>query len=118
LEKIEMTGTYNWSSFYNALCKLGPQLLLGIDNSTREIIQEVAMTTDRFWSDGLQDILAGNETSNSPLRASILSVLELWRENVLQAIDSDFGIELNWKTVRIDSTNPYIDELVEAAKAD
>ncbi len=104
----------NWSSFYNALCKLGPQLLLGIDNSTREMIEEVALSTDMFWSDGLQEILTENAT-NDDLRAGVLSVLDNWRENVLQAIDNDFGIELNWKRVSIDTTSPLIDELVEAA---
>ena len=109
-----MTETYNWSSFYNTLCKLGPRLLIGIDDSTREMIEEFGSSTDMFWSDGLQDILAENAT-NGDLRARVLSVLELWRENILQAIESDFGIELNWQTVCIDSTSPLIDELVEAA---
>jgi len=109
-----MTEAYNWSSFYNALGNLGPQLLLGIDEDTREMITELASTTDMFWSDGLQDLL-GEGANNGDVRAGVLFTLELWRENVLQAIDSDFGIELNWKTVRIDSASPLIDELVEAA---
>ncbi len=111
-----MTETYDWSRFYNALCKLGPQILLGIDNSTRGVIAEIASSTDMFWSDGLEDITAQNATGHATLRASILSVLELWRENVLQALDSDFGIELGWNTVSIDSTSPLIEELVAAAK--
>ena len=109
-----MTETYSWSNFYDALRKIGPRLLKGIDNDTRELIEELASTTDMFWSDGLQDLLAGG-AANGDIRAGVLSVLELWRENVLQAIDSDFGIELNWKTVTIDSTSPLIDELVTAA---
>ena len=52
-----MTGTFNWSNFYNALCQQGPNLLLGIDGETRELILELASTTDMFWSDGLQDLM-------------------------------------------------------------
>lgn len=112
-----MIETYDWSSFYNALCKLGPRLLIGIDNYTREMIEEFASSTDMFWSDGLQDLLAENDLKDG-LRASVLSVLELWRENVLQTIDTNFGIELDWKTVRIDTASPLIDELIEAATPD
>lgn len=111
-----MTKNRDQPRFYNALCKLGPQTLLGIDNSTREVIAEVALSTDTFWSDGLEDSMAQNATGHDTMRASILSVLELWKENVLLAIDSDFGIELDWNTGSIDSTSPLIDELVEAAK--
>jgi hypothetical protein len=110
-----MIETYNWSNFYNALCKLGPQLLLGIDNSTLEMIEEVALSTDMFWSDGLQEILTENAT-NGDLRAGVLSILDKWRENVLQAIENDFSIELNWKNIIIDTTSPLIEELVEATQ--
>ena len=53
-----MTDSYNWSSFYNALGKLGPRLLIGTDEETRVLIEELASTTDMFWSDGLQELLA------------------------------------------------------------
>jgi hypothetical protein len=109
-----MTEKYDWSSFYNALCNLGPRLLLGIDDSTREMIEEFASSTDMFWSDGLQDLLAEKAT-NGDVRAGVLFVLELWRENVLQTIDSAFGIEMDWQAVSIDAASPLIDELVEAA---
>jgi len=109
-----MTESYEWSSFYKALCKHGPNLLLGIDYELREIIEELGSTTDMFWSDGLQDRLADGAT-NDDLRGGVLSALELWRENVLQALDADFAIELDWHAVSIDSNNPLIDKLVEAA---
>ena len=109
-----MTGTFNWSNFYNALCQQGPNLLLGIDGETRELILELASTTDMFWSDGLQDCLARG-AGGGDLRGGVLSALELWRENVLQALDGSFGIELEWKVVKIDSDNPLVDELVAAA---
>ena len=109
-----MTETYDWSSFYNALGKLGPRLLKGIDDDTCEMIEEFASSTDMFWSDGLQELLAEG-ANNGDLRAGVLAVLELWRENVLQTIDTDFGIELDWQTVSIDAASLLIDELVEAA---
>jgi len=109
-----MTETYDWSSFYEALCNLGPKLLLGIDEDDREVIALTASSTDMFWSDGLQDLLA-LEASRGDMRAGVLSALNLWRENVLQTIDTDYGIELNWKTVSIDTASELIDELIEAA---
>ena len=109
-----MSETYDWSHFYDTLCQHGPNLLLGIDDDLREMIEVAASSTDMFWSDGLQERLAEG-AANRSVRDGVLSTLELWRENVLQAIDSDFGIELNWKTVSIDSASPLIDELVEAA---
>jgi len=112
-----MNETYDWSNFYDALCKHGPRLLIGIDDDTRELIEELAQTTDIFWSDGLQDLL-GESANIGDVRAGVLSVLELWRENVLQAISSDFGIELSWKAVSIDTASPLIDKLVEAATLD
>lgn len=112
-----MNETYDWANFYDALCKLGPHLLTGIDEDTRELIEELARTTDTFWSDGLQDLL-GEGVNNDDVRAGVLSVLDLWRENVLQVINSDFYLELSWKTVKIDKTSPLIDKLVEAATLD
>ena len=109
-----MAENYDWSNFYNALCQQGPNLLLGIDGETRELILELASTTDMFWSDGLQDYLARG-SGEGDLRGGILSALELWRENVLQALDASFGIELDWQAVNIDTANPLIDELVTAA---
>lgn len=109
-----MTESYDWSSFYNKLCNRGPNLLLGIDDDVREMIEEFASSTDMFWSDGMQELLAEKFTIGD-LRAGVLSALELWRENVLQTIDTDFGIELDWQTVSIDTASPQIEELVEAA---
>ena len=53
-----MPENYDWSGFYTAVCQQGPNLLLGIDGATRELILELASTTDLFWSDGLQDLMA------------------------------------------------------------
>ncbi len=109
-----MAETYDWSSFYEALCRHGPNLLLGIDDDRRELIGVVASTEDMFWSDGLQDLLAQG-AADGDVRAGVLSALELWRENVLEALDANFGIELGWQTVSVDPASPLIDELVEAA---
>lgn len=109
-----MTDNYDWSSFYEALCQHGPNLLLAIDDEMRELIGELASTTDMFWSDGLQERLAEGAADEN-LRGGVLSTLELWRENVLQTLDSDFAIELDWQSVCIDTTSPLIDELVKAA---
>jgi hypothetical protein len=109
-----MAENYDWSSFYNTLCQHGSSLLLGIDDETRDIIGMAASSTDMFWSDGLQDRLAQG-AADGDLRAGILSTLDLWRENVLQALDADFGIELERQVVKIDSDNPLVDELVAAA---
>ena len=105
---------YNWTRFYNALCRHGPNMLLGVDEDTLEIIKMFASTTDMFWSDGLEECLAIG-FANGDRRAGVLSALELWRENVLEALDSNFGMELDWELVCIDDTSPLIDELVEAA---
>ena len=78
------------------------------------MIEGFASSTDMFWSDGLQELL-GEGANNGDVRAGVLSVLELWRENVLQAVDANFGIELEWKAVSIDTASPLIDQLVEAA---
>jgi hypothetical protein len=111
-----MAETYNWSSFYEALCHHGPNLLLEIDDDGREMIEVAASSTDMFWSDGLQELLAEG-AADGDVRAGVLSVLELWRENVLETLDADFGIELDWQTVRVDAASPLIDELVEAASS-
>lgn len=111
-----MAETYDWTAFYGALCKHGPHLLLRIDDDdgVREVIVMTAATEDRYWSDGLQDLLA-DHASDGDLRAGVVAVLELWRENVLMALSDDFGIDLDWDEVTIDAKSPLIDELVEAA---
>lgn len=105
---------YNWPRFYRALCRLGPTLLLGVDEDTREIIQMSASSTDLFWTEGLEELLAAGAAGGS-LRDGVLSALGLWRENVLDALDTNFGIELDWDLVSIDDASPLIDELAEAA---
>ena len=105
---------YFWPRFYTTLCRQGPSLLLGVNEDLREVIQMSASSTDMFWSEGLEDLLAAG-AADGDLRAGVLSVLELWRENVLEALDTGFGIELDWELVRIDDASPLIDELVEAA---
>jgi len=108
---------YNWPRFYRALCRQGPDLLLGVNESILEIIKMSASTTDMFWSEGLEECLAEGAASGS-LRSGVLSALEIWRENVLDAVDSSYGIELDWKTVCIDGTSPLIDDLVKAASTE
>ncbi len=109
-----MPEIYDWSSFYTALCQHGPTLLLGIDDETREMILDLASTTDMFWSDGLQELLAEG-AANGNLRAGVLAALDLWRENLLQVLADDFALELDWQTVRIDKNSPLINKIVEAA---
>lgn len=109
-----MTKTYNWTRFYNSLCLHGPDLLLGIDEGMHEIIEMSSSSTDMFWSEGLEELLAAG-AADGEMRAGVLSVLEVWRENVLETLDTSFGMELDWELVRIDDTSPLIDELVEAA---
>lgn len=109
-----MANTYNWSRFYRALCRHGPNLLAEIDEGTREIIEMYASSTDMFWSEGLEECLAEGAAGDS-LRNGVLSALELWRENVLDALATNFGIELDWDLVWLDNTSPLIDELVQAA---
>ncbi len=105
---------YNWARFYRTLCQRGPSLLLGMDEDLNEIIQISASTTDMFWSEGLEALLAAG-AADGDLRAGVLSALELWRENVLDRLDTDFGLELDWELVYIDDASPLIDELVMAA---
>jgi hypothetical protein len=109
-----MSDTYSWSRFYGMLCRHGPNLLVGIDEGTREIIEMCASSTDMFWSEGLEECLAEGAAGGS-LQGGVLSALELWRENVLDALDTNFGIEMEWELVCIDGASPLIDELVEAA---
>ncbi len=109
-----MSDTYNWSRFYKLLCRHGPNLLVGIDKGMREIIEMNAASTDMFWSEGLEECLAEGAAGGS-LRDGAISATGLWRENVLDALDSNFGIELDWEMVIIDDASPLIDELVEAA---
>lgn len=109
-----MPNTYDWSSFYQALCQHGPNLLLGIDDEVREIIAMTAETSDMYWSDGMEEQMAiGAEEG---LRAGVLAALEVWRENVLAALDSNFGILLDRGTVRINKDSPLLIELEKAAK--
>jgi hypothetical protein len=85
-----------------------------VDEDLNEIIKMSASSTDLFWSEGLEALLAAG-AADGDMRAGVLSVLELWRENVLEMLDTDFGIELDWELVCIDDASPLIDELVEAA---
>lgn len=111
-----MSGAYDWTGFYLATCRYGPDLLLRIDEyGVGEVIAEVAGTTDRFWSDGLEDALAWGADKDD-LRAGVLAALELWRENVLVALGDDFGMDLDWGRVQIDVDNPLIDRIVAAAE--
>ena len=111
-----MAETYDWAGFYGALCSHGPQLLLGADDEdgSREVIVALAATTDEFWSDGLQDVLA-HSAAEGDLRTGVLATLELWRENVLTTLSESYGIELEWGAVTIDVDSPLVDQLVEAA---
>ncbi len=109
-----MTEAYDWTQFYQALCHHGPHLLIGIDDEARELVEIESSSTDMFWSDGLEDCLAEG-SANGDVRAGVLSALELWRENVLDALEANFGFELDWQAVSIDADSPLIDKLVEAA---
>jgi hypothetical protein len=112
-----MTELYDWSSFYEALRKHGPNLLIGIDDEMREMIEVAGSSTDMFWSDGLQERLAEG-AANDNLRTGVLSAIELWREYVIETLDADFAIELDRNSVSIDVSNPLVDELVVAAAPD
>jgi hypothetical protein len=114
MENNHMSDTYNWPRFYKLLCRHGPNLLVGIDKGMREIIEMNAASTDMFWSEGLEACLAEGASGGS-LRDGALSALGLWRENVLDALDTNFGIELDWDLVWMDDASQLIDELVEAA---
>jgi hypothetical protein len=105
---------YNWTSFYQALCRHGPDLLLGVDEDLIEVIKMSAADTDMFWSDGLEECLAIG-AADGDMRVGVLSALDLWRENVLDALSSSFGIDLDWEMVSIDEGSPLINQLVQAA---
>ncbi len=109
-----MTKSCDWSSFYDTLCHHGPNLLLGIDDDLREMIMVAGSSTDMFWSEGLQELLKEGAAEGA-LITRVLSALERWRENVLETLEMDFGIELDWQSVSIDAENPLIDELIKAA---
>ena len=109
-----MNDTYDWSGFYTALGELGPRVLVGIDDGLREVITIIATTEDMFWSDGLSDPLADGAAAGD-LRGGVLATLELWWENVFEALLGSFGIELDFRTVTIDTDSPLIDDLVVAA---
>lgn len=74
-----MSATYNWSSFYGMLCRHGPNLLVGIDEGTREIVEMHASGTDMFWSEGLEECLAEGAAAGD-LRRGVLSALILPEE--------------------------------------
>jgi hypothetical protein len=112
-----MTELYNWSGFYHALCQHGSNLLINLDEELRTLIHEISVNTDMFWSDGLEERLAIGVASGT-LRDGVILALEQWRQNVLNTLDAAFGIELDWASVRIDSTSSLIDKLVEAAASD
>jgi hypothetical protein len=114
MEKTHVSGTYNWPRFYEALCRHSPNLLVGIDEGMREIIEMSSSSADMFWSEGLEECLAEGAAGGS-LHDGVLSTLKLWRENVLDTLDTNFGIELDWDLVWINEDSPLIDELVEAA---
>lgn len=111
-----MPNTFDWSSFYITLCQQGPELLLGIDDEVRELIAMLAGTTDTFWSEGMQEQMA--IASEESLRAGVLAALDVWRENILAALDSDFGIPLDRGAVRIDNDSPILSALLAAAQGD
>lgn len=108
---------YNWSDFYNALCQHGPDLLVGIDEDLREIIKEISTTTDMFWSESLEEILAEAAAAGS-LRDGVLQAVDQWRYNVIDQLDAAFSIALDMDEVIINSNSPIIDQLVKAASQD
>jgi hypothetical protein len=116
-EGTHMAETYNWSRFYRALCRYAPNLLVGIDEGVSEIIAMSSSSTDMFWSEGLEACLAEGAADGS-LRDGVLSALEVWRENVLEALDANFGIELDWELVYLDDASAHMEALVEAASPD
>ena len=111
-----MMKTYTWSSFYEALCHHGPNLLIGLDEEMRELVEIESSSSDMFWSDGLEEMLAEG-VANGDIRAGVISALELWRENVLDALETNFGFELDWQTVRVDTNSRLINELVMLASS-
>jgi hypothetical protein len=112
-----MNHPYNWTRFYRALCQHGPDLLIGVDEDILEVIRMSSQSTDMFWSDGLEELLRMGAVDGD-MRAGVLSALDVWRENVLDALESSYGIELDWEVVSIDIESPLIDDLVGAALPD
>jgi hypothetical protein len=110
-----MDETYDWAAFYGTLCEVGPRLLTGIEPDVLDMITTIAATADDFWSEGLVDLLAEGVTAGE-MRAGVLAAVGLWRENVLQALSDNFGIELDRAAVTIDTDSPLVDDLVDAAR--
>ncbi len=108
-----MNQTYNWSGFYNRLCQVGPELLVGIDECLREVIKEISTTTDMFWSEGLEEFLA--EGAADSFQEGVLLALDQWRENVIIQMDASFGISLAMDKVSINADSPLIAEMIDAA---
>lgn len=109
-----MTLFYNWSAFYNELCQLGPDLLVGIPEDVREVIKEISATEDMFWSDNLEEFLAEGVAAGS-IRDGVLQALDQWRMNVVDQLDANFGIPLDMNQISINASSPMIEQLVEAA---
>lgn len=109
-----MNQLYNWSGFYIGLCQHGPDLLVGIDEDLREVIKEIGMTTDMFWSENLEEFLAEGAAAHS-LRDGVLLALDQWRMNVIDQLDASFGISLDMDKVSINADSPKIDLLMDAA---
>jgi hypothetical protein len=112
-----MRDAYDWTGFYTALCAHGPSLLAGLDDVERELVAELARTTDTFWSDGLQEALAVG-AAEGDLRGGVVAALELWRENVLTELIETFGFEIIWSDVTVDVDGHLVDDLVAAASGD
>lgn len=112
-----MTQSYDWTSFYQALCQEGPDLLRGISEDVRDVIKDISTTTDMFWSEGLEGCLAEGAAADD-LREGVLWALDQWRENVLDQLEASFGLSLDWEQVSLDTDSPIINVLVEAAAQD
>ena len=67
-----MVESFDWSGFYTTLCRHGPSLLVGINEGLRDVIGEVASTTDMFWSQGLQ-VLLEQGAADGNLRGGVLA---------------------------------------------
>ena len=102
-----MVESFDWSGFYTTLCRHGPSLLVGINEGLRDVIGEVASTTDMFWSQGLQ-VLLEQDAANGDLQAGVLAAFDRWRENVLETLAANFGIELDSQTVSSAAASPLI----------
>ena len=109
-----MNQRYHWSGFYLELCQHAPDLLVGIDEDLREVIKEISMTTDMFWSENLEEFLLEGAVAHS-LREGVLLALDQWRMNVIDQLDASFGIALDVDQVSIEADSPLIAVLVAAA---